>query len=75
LVLSDVYYPAWQARVDGSPAHVEVADEALRAVAVPPGDHSVVFVYDSPALAIGATISALTVLGIVVVGLGTCRAR
>ena len=43
LVLSDAYYPAWQARVDGSPRKVEIADAALRAVAVPGGDHSVEF--------------------------------
>src|SRR5919199_1412467 len=64
LVLSDAYYPAWQARVDGSPRRVEIADAALRAVAVPGGDHSVEFLYNSPALAIGAALSGLTVLSL-----------
>ena len=75
LVLSDAYYPAWQARVDGSPRRVEIADAALRAVAVPGGDHSVEFVYNSPALAIGAALSGLTVLSLAVVGLRMRSAR
>jgi uncharacterized membrane protein YfhO len=75
LVLSDAYYPAWQARLDGLPSEVQGADGALRAVAVPPGDHSVEFVYESQGLAIGAAISGLMVLSIVVVGPGMCRAR
>ena len=41
MVLSEVYYPSWKAYVDGYPTHLYVADGALRAVAVPPGDHIV----------------------------------
>ncbi|MBV9174707.1 MAG: hypothetical protein JOZ81_31985 [Chloroflexi bacterium] len=74
LVLSDTYYPAWHARVDGVPTPIELADGALRAVAVPPGDHSVQFVYDSPALAIGAAISGLTVAVVAVLALRKCTA-
>jgi Bacterial membrane protein YfhO len=64
LVLSDAYYPAWQARVDGSPTEVYVADGALRAVAIPAGRHSVEFQYASAALPLGAAITGLTVLAL-----------
>jgi hypothetical protein len=62
LVLSDAYYPAWQARVDGVPAEIYVADGALRAVALPDGMHKVDFQYASAALPVGAAITGLTVL-------------
>jgi Bacterial membrane protein YfhO len=62
LVLSDAYYPAWQARVDGASAEVYAADVALRAVGVPAGRHTVEFEYASAALPLGAAITALTVL-------------
>jgi hypothetical protein len=62
LVLSDVIYPAWHARVDGAPAKIYAADGALRAVAIPPGTHTLEFEYTSAALPLGAAITALTVL-------------
>jgi hypothetical protein len=54
-------YPAWQARVDETPAKIYVADEALRAVAISPGTHTVEFQYTAVALPLGAAITALTV--------------
>jgi hypothetical protein len=62
LVLSDVVYPAWHARVDGAPAKIYVADAALRAVAIPPGKHTLELQYNSVALPLGAAITGLTVL-------------
>jgi hypothetical protein len=69
LVLSDVVYPAWHARVDGASASIYVADGALRGVAIPPGEHTVEFQYTSAALPLGAAITGLTVL--VVAGAAT----
>jgi hypothetical protein len=70
LVLSDVVYPAWHARLDAAPAKIYVADGALRAVAIPPGTHTLEFQYASTALPIGAAISGLTVLVLVGAALG-----
>ncbi len=64
LILSDTYYPAWQARIDGSPAEVYVVDGVLRGVAVPAGTHAVEFQYTSAALPIGAAITGLTLLAL-----------
>jgi hypothetical protein len=47
--------------VDDAPAKIYVADEALRAVAILPGTHSVEFQYTSAALPLGAMITGLTV--------------
>jgi uncharacterized membrane protein YfhO len=66
LVLSDTDYPAWQARLDGAAARVYAADGALRAMSVPGGRHSVEFQYASAALPLGAAITSLTVLALVV---------
>src|SRR6202030_4013269 len=74
LVLSDAYYPAWQARVDGTPAEVLVVDGALRGVAVPAGKHAIEFQYASAALPIGATIAGLTLL-LLAVGSSARRLR
>jgi hypothetical protein len=45
LVLSDSLVPGWTAEVDGQGVHIVPVDIAFRAVAVPPGTHSVVFRY------------------------------
>ena len=70
VVVSDVYYPAWHAYVDGRRAdHVYVADHALRGVAVPAGDHSLEMRYESAALSAGLVTSlaaAAALLGLAI---------
>jgi hypothetical protein len=68
LVLSEVYYPSWKAYVDGYPTHLYVADGALRAVAVPPGDHTVELRFESDTLVLGIFISSLAVLLLALLG-------
>jgi hypothetical protein len=60
LVLSEVYYPAWKAYVDGEPAPLYVADHALRAVRVPAGGHTVELRYESASLRLGIATSLLS---------------
>jgi hypothetical protein len=60
LVLSEVFYPKWKVTVDGAEAELLKADYVLRAVALPAGDHEVVFHYDSSTLKRGLLISVLT---------------
>ncbi len=62
LVLSEIYYPDWKVEVDGRPAEMLRANYVLRAVALPAGEHDVVFSYDTSLLKKGAVISG-TVLG------------
>ena len=64
LVMSDAHYPGWIATVDGARATLRRADFALRAVAVPAGDHTVRFEYRPQSVALGAATSALTALAL-----------
>jgi hypothetical protein len=62
LVLSEVDYPGWQARVDGQPAQVLRADTVLRAVCLPAGTHAVRFDFRPSDLVVGAIISCLALV-------------
>lgn len=46
LVLSDVYYPGWQVRVNGRAAQLLRVNHALRGVYLPAGTHSVSFRFE-----------------------------
>ena len=63
LVLTDLYYPGWQALVDGSPAPIYRADYAFRGVPVG-GTHVVEFRYCPLSFLAGAMLSGLTLLGL-----------
>ena len=60
LVLSEVYYPAWKAYVDGRPVTVYPTDHLLRSVPVPAGEHTIELRYESWTLQAGIAISVVT---------------
>ncbi len=66
LVLSESFYPGWQASIDGTTTAIVLTDGALQGVRVPAGEHIVDFVFASPTLRRGAQLS---LLGLAVVGL------
>ncbi|MCY1080202.1 YfhO family protein [Archangium lansingense] len=68
LLLSDSYYPGWEATLDGAPVPVRRANAVMRAVHVPPGAHSVRFDYRPLSFRLGALLSALA-LGALVLAL------
>ncbi len=57
LVLSEVFYPGWQAQIDGESVPILRADYGLRAVCLPPGEHRVVMQFVPRSLQIGAGIT------------------
>jgi hypothetical protein len=76
LLLSEVYYPGWQAQVDGQPVEVLRADTTLRAICLPPGAHTVRFDFWPGDLIAGAWISGvawLALVGVVALPLGRKR--
>lgn len=58
LVLSEVYYPGWEAKLDGQPVRIERANYTLRGVAVPAGEHHLEFTFRAPSFYGGALCSA-----------------
>ncbi|HEY0082425.1 MAG TPA: YfhO family protein, partial [Pyrinomonadaceae bacterium] len=62
LVTSDVYYPGWEATVDGVPAPLFRADYALRGLPVPAGTHRVRFEFRPRSFERGLCVSAASLL-------------
>ncbi|NWG04920.1 MAG: YfhO family protein [Syntrophaceae bacterium] len=62
LVLSDVYYPGWEATIDGKPTHIFQTNYVLRGVMIPQGGHIVRFEFKPKVFYVGAVISALSLL-------------
>jgi hypothetical protein len=60
LVVSEIFYPGWEATIDGQKTSIKLADYLLRAVVVPPGRHRIQMRYEAPAARYGAAISILT---------------
>jgi hypothetical protein len=71
LVLSDVWYDAWTATVDGQPAKILRADYAFRAVVVPAGTKEVMFRYQSTRYESGKFMTQIfgSYLALVLVGM------
>lgn len=60
--LADLWYPDWDATVDGRPAEILKADYLLRAVAVPAGSHKVEFHFRPRAMRQGLLLSCASLL-------------
>lgn len=63
LVLSDIYYPGWEATVNGKKTNIYRADYTFRAVEVPKGESIVEFSYKPLSFKMGV---ALAIIGIIV---------
>jgi hypothetical protein len=68
LVLSELYYPGWQARVNGTPVPISEVDGGLRSVIVPAGESVVTFDYSPASIWAGAALSGLTFLAVLLGG-------
>ena len=64
LVLSDTYFPGWEATVDGKPVRILRANYLVRAVALEPGSHQVGFRYRPFSWRIGRDGSLVSLLGL-----------
>ncbi len=65
LVVSEMHYPGWVARIGGREVPIHRANYLFRSVVVPPGDHDVEFVYRPRPVVwgLGITLASLGVAG------------
>jgi hypothetical protein len=64
LVLSEIFYPGWQAEIDGQRSPILLANFLLRGLSLSPGKHHVVMRYTAPRARNGAIISILTLVAL-----------
>jgi uncharacterized membrane protein YfhO len=62
LVFSEIFYPGWQATVDGHATPIHRANAILRAVEVPAGQHRVAMDFNPPSVKLGLATSGATLL-------------
>ncbi len=63
IVLSQTWYPAWKATLDGQPVPIYRANHAFQAIQSPAGHHVLKLVYEDRAFYLGALISGVALLG------------
>jgi uncharacterized membrane protein YfhO len=62
VVVSQTYYPAWKAYMDGQPTEVWRANYAFQAFEVPAGRHQIRMVYEDKKFLVGAILSSIGLL-------------
>jgi hypothetical protein len=62
LVMTETWFDAWQVTIDNQPAKLLRAYGALRAIAVPAGNHEIKFEFHSPRYTTGKLLTMITAL-------------
>lgn len=75
MVVSDVWFPHWQVRVDGQEVPLLRVNHAFRGVMLEPGRHTVEFTYRSPWIRRGLQVSAISILLLVLVAMAWRRVQ
>lgn len=68
LVLTDLDFPGWEARVDGSPVETLRVNTLFRGVRLDPGQHQIEYLYRPRAFRIGAGLTLATLTLLVIAG-------
>jgi Bacterial membrane protein YfhO len=66
VLVNELFYPGWEATIDGKPAEILKADTIFRALQVPSGSHEIEMRFRPRHFWIGALISLLTLAGLLV---------
>lgn len=75
LYLSDAYDPDWNVYIDSQKAELLRAHYAMRAVAVPAGDHRIVFRYEPKSFYQGAFVSLSSITALLVLSVYFAKKR
>jgi hypothetical protein len=70
LVSSEVYCPGWKAYLDGREVKIYQANFSFRAVPLPGGVHTVIFVYDPSSFRLGRAITVFTLIVYIFLSIG-----
>ena len=73
LVVSEMWYPGWVAKVDGIPTTIHATNFLLRGVVLPTGVHRIEMRYTAPAARAGAIISILSLLLVIAIAIVEIR--
>jgi len=69
LLISQIYYPGWNAYVDGAEVAVFRANYALSAINLSPGSHDIRFSFEPVTFRVGLVLSALALMVIAIIAL------
>ncbi len=65
LVLTDSYYPGWEAKIDGNETHIFRTDYTFRGVKIPEGRHEVTFTYRPKSFRYGVYAAIIGIIGMI----------
>jgi len=68
LLLSESNYPGWRVYIDGRESTIRQKDSLFRGVDLTKGEHQVKFIYDPFSFKLGAWVSLITILGMLMAG-------
>jgi hypothetical protein len=66
LVLSEAWYPGWEARLDGQPVPIHIADATFRGIILPAGTHHVTMDFRPRILIYSAALSLIFLAGLAI---------
>ena len=75
LAIADTWYPGWVASVDGSQAEIFRANYLFRAVAVPPGIHTIASSYQPMSFTVGGILSLIGLIVVTIQGIQCFRKK
>lgn len=67
LFISEVYYPLWQAKIDGKPIEIIKTNYAFRSIVVPKGEHTIELEYHSKGFELGKSLSIASNILLVII--------
>ncbi len=66
VILTDTFYPGWQAFIEAQPVEIHQANLMFRAVQIKPGAQTITFQYRPQSFFTGLWISGITFLGLII---------